>query len=67
MYSFIYGLTKFLLVGICSKLSISREVLLFEALQELLLLFSYFLVSRFSINFGEVFDLTSRAVWRSGW
>ena len=37
----------------CSKLSISRQELrLFEAPQELLLLFSYLSVSRFSIRFS---------------
>ena len=42
----------------CSKLPISRQVLrLFEAPQELLLLFSYILVSRISINFSEGFRL----------
>ena len=45
-------LTKFLLLGL-SKLSISRQVLrLFEALQQVLLLFSYLSVSRFSIRFS---------------
>ena len=54
----------------CSKLPISRQVLrLFEAPQELLLLFSYILVSRISINFSEGFRLLLNicdSTWEKG-